>query len=321
MHRTFKVICAAAVLLTSNCCFLLTSCGSAESSADSEETLNPDKCGTFVGTVYKELNGDILPGVRVTAENVKNEKTYSVRTGPGGKYELLVPPGKYTLSFFLDGYYGFATHEYKIKKGESVETDKPVKLSAVIRSEDSADDASSASESSAVSDDTPAQPAVFDNCDEAYSAFLDGILARSEYRGVDGKPINQIATVIDYIRFDMDHDGVDELIINTGSTDADRSICFYTFRYNTVQLIGYNFSGAHVFNYVCDNSTQQLVTEWEDNGRGGAAWYHYDGSSVRITKENGPKAYEPGDGSVLAENCSPLDFKSGYRRDSDWIFN
>ena len=311
-----RILCCSLLLLTAGYSCVLTSCGKTASSAETQENLNPKKCGTFVGKVYKELNGDIIPGVRVTADNVKTKESYSVRTDSGGEYELMVPAGKYTLNFFLDGYYGFTTHPYKVKKGAFVETDDQVFLKAVVSSSDSSQDAS---EPPANTLDVLDTPTTYESCDEAYSAFIDGILARSEYRGIDGKPVSGFAEIIDYLRFDMNHDGVDELIITTGSKQVDRAICFYTFRDSMIKLIGYNFSGYHVSNYLCDNETQQLVTEWMYEGRGGATWYHYDGDTVRITKEIGPKSYQDGAVPSIAENCTKLDFKTGYRSDSEWI--
>ena len=317
MHRSMKILCCSLLLLTAGCSCVLTSCGNAASSSESQEKLDPDKCGTFVGKVYKEVNGDFLSGVRVTAEHIKSKETYSVKTDSAGEYELMVPAGKYTLNFSLEGYSDVTTHMYKVKKGATVETDEEIRLASDGNSSGSPQNAS---ETPVNTLDVLDTPTAYGSCDEAYSAFIDGILARSEYRGIDGKPVSGFAEMIDYVRFDMNHDGVDELIITTGSKQVDRAICFYTFRDNMIRLIGYNFSGYYVSNYLCDNETQQLVTEWNDEGRGGAAWYHYDGETVRITKETGPISYESGETPSFAENCTKLDFKTGYRSDSGWIF-
>lgn len=334
MHNRYIYIYSAFLLLTSSACLPLVSCGAEESSADAadaviEEMLNPKKCGTFVGTVYKKSNGDIIPGVRVTAENVKTEQSYTTTTNLHGSYELMVPEGTYTLRFVAEGFYGLCTDEYKVKKGATVETDHPIQLNAVGENpsgEDTfgpdIDDTPSEmrSEHAESPSDASEQDDSYVDSSSPYKAFIDGIIACSEYRGFDGKTADNYAQIMDYVLFDMDHDGTDELIINTGSCEADRSICFYTYRNGTVQLIGYNFSGFHVCGYLCDNDSNQFVTQWAHQGVGGATWYHFDGDTVRITKENGPVGYENDAAAVLAENCTPIEARCGYRRDNGWTF-
>ncbi|MBR5362194.1 MAG: carboxypeptidase regulatory-like domain-containing protein [Oscillospiraceae bacterium] len=335
MHNRYIYIYSAVLLLTSAACLPLVSCGTENTSADAadsdiiEEIPDLKKCGTFVGTVYKKSNGDIIAGVTVTAENVKTQQSYSTVTNLHGSYELTVPEGTYTLQFVADGFYGLCTDEYKVKKGATVETDHPIRLNAVGENPNGEtpvgpdiDDTPSDmhSEASESPSDAPEQPDSYVDSNSPYKSFIDGIIACSEYRGFDGKTALDYAQVMDYMLLDMDHDGTDELIVNTGSCEADRSICFYTYRNGTVQLIGYNFSGFHVCGYLRDNDTDQLVTQWAHQGVGGTTWYYYDGDTVRITKETGPVSYEDDASAVLAENCTPIEAKCGYRRDSGWIF-
>lgn len=350
MHdQHFKFRCAA-LLLTPFAALILPSCYSerpsdtpknstAESvttteavttSAETTEPTDPDKCGSFVGTVYKELNGDIISGAEVTARNVETDETYSAISNLNGLYELTVPKGTYTLHFNAEGYCEFTSDEYKIKKGASVTIDPPAKLVRIGKHPDSdpssvgpvyVTTADSAAEQSDKPSDTPEQPAVYDDQGDAYSAYINDILARSEYRGFDGKTSDGYATSIDYARFDMNRDGIDELIVNTGSCEADRVISFYTLRDNTVQLIGYNFSGFHVYSYGEDSDSGQFVTEWSHQGYGGATWYFYDGESVQITREEGPSSCPETESPHFIENWSPVDSKCGYKQDSKWFFS
>lgn len=327
-NRSTALQCAL-LLLTSSAGIMLSSCGTETVSADSE-ALDPAKCGTFIGVVQKQLNGDIISGVEVTAENIKTEQTYSTRTNLNGKYELMVPAGTYTLRYIANGYYGLSTDEYKLKKGEYLESDEPIQLIKIGDNPNSNDNVGPVIEesSSAIVSEPPAESnvtldpsIVYDDCGDAYSAYINNIFTNLEYRGFDGNTTAGYANMIDYVRYDMNRDGVDELIVNSGSSEADRVISFYTIRDNTVQLIGYNFSGFHVMNYVSDQDSGQFATEWAHQGYGGATWYLYNGDSIQITKESGPTAYSDTETPHFIENCTPLNVKSGRLKDSEWVFD
>ena len=90
-----------------------------------------------------------------------------------------------------------------------------------------------------------------------------------------------------HLEFDMNNDGVPELIIDHGTSEANRKITFYTFKNNKAECIGDNFSGMHC-SYYRDNSTDQLCTASVFGGSDAiyVTWYQYDGSSVSVSKQS-----------------------------------
>lgn len=324
LNRSYALSCAI-FLLISGAGMMLTSCGTDPTTADSE-ALDPEDCGTFNGVVHRQLNGDIVSGVEVTAENVKTEQSYSTITNLNGQYELMVPAGTYTLRYTATGYYGLSTDEYKIKKGEALEPEEPIQLVKVgeeFESEDTPGPEIEESSSEAPSEPTvmPDASDVYDDRGDLYSAYINNIFANAEYRGFDGNTVNGQATMIDYVRYDMNRDGVEELIVNSGSCEADRVISFYTIRDNAVQVISYQFSGFQVINYVSDQDTGQFATEWAQQGHGGATWYLYNGESIQITKESGPTAYSDTETPSFVEHAAPLEAKSARLQGNKWVFD
>lgn len=336
MRNRYLVLKYAILMLTPLTGFTLSSCRSdrpdtetdIESSIciETSEALDPKKCGTFVGIIYKQHNGDIISGAEITAQNVKTEEVYSARTKLNGQFELMVPKGTYTLQITADGFCKYTSEPYKVKSGENVQIEPPIQLitaghgSSFIGPEYDESAVNINAEASSGAAEAPEQAIRYVDSDDAYGAFLNDILARSEYRGFDGKAADGYSTMIDYVRYDMNRDGVDELIVNTGSCEADRVISFYTIRNNTVELIGSGFSGFHVYSYITDPSSGQFVTEWAHQGYGGATWFLFDGNTLQTTREIGPTAYQDTASLHFVEKCTELEMKSGYKQDSKWIF-
>lgn len=91
---------------------------------------------------------------------------------------------------------------------------------------------------------------------------------------------NDSINTIDYTLYDMNADGIPELVLKTGSCEADYKLSFYTYKENIgVLTIGDNFSGFHTTFYV-DKASNSLCTQWGQMGVGGIAWYSFDGNSV-----------------------------------------
>lgn len=87
-------------------------------------------------------------------------------------------------------------------------------------------------------------------------------------------------STIDYTLYDMNQDGIPELITKTGTCEADFKLSFYTYD-DEIGLIpiGTDFQGFHIGFYI-DRSTGQFCTKWGQMGVGGIAWYSFDGNSV-----------------------------------------
>jgi hypothetical protein len=87
-------------------------------------------------------------------------------------------------------------------------------------------------------------------------------------------------TDIEYTLYDMNQDDIPELIIRTGTCEADFKLSFYTYE-DKIGLIpiGNNFSGFHIGFYV-DKSTNKFCTIWSYMDEGGIVWYSFDGSYV-----------------------------------------
>ena len=304
------LICAAAILLCLPTAASLTSCGKESDSRQEAAALDPEICGTITGTVQRRKTGERISFAHITAEEVNTEQKYESRADEKGDFSIMVPEGTYSLVISKDGYYGLSTDEYTVTKGADCTVTEQLALIAVGESLKETEEESTA----------PIEPAPVADYHAAYEAYLAELQARQEYRGLDGSAVTGYANMLDYVYYDMDRDGTDEMIVNTGSCEADRSICFYTFKNNAVMLIGSNFSGFHVYGYYRDEETRMLVTQWAHMGNGGATWYQYNGETVSVVNEVGPIAYEEGDNIQFAENLTPLDYHVGVLLDSGWSF-
>lgn len=95
---------------------------------------------------------------------------------------------------------------------------------------------------------------------------------------------NDSINTIEYTLYDMNVDGIPELVIKTGSCEADSKLSFYTYKENIgVIPIDNNFSGFHTAFYV-DKESNSFCTHWGHMGVGGIAWYSFDGNSISETK-------------------------------------
>lgn len=84
--------------------------------------------------------------------------------------------------------------------------------------------------------------------------------------------------------FDMNKDGIPELIIKDGTSEADYAYEFITYDYNTGELIYIDADwGGHSALFM-DTSTGQLCRHYGQMGTGEIIWYDYDGTELTIAK-------------------------------------
>lgn len=84
--------------------------------------------------------------------------------------------------------------------------------------------------------------------------------------------------VAEFSLYDMNNDGIPELIEKTGTCEADYIYNFITYRNGTIVNIGSDNAG-HSALYK-DNKTGQLCKRYGQNGIGGTVWYTSDGYNV-----------------------------------------
>ena len=99
---------------------------------------------------------------------------------------------------------------------------------------------------------------------------------------------------IEYALFDMNHDSIPELIVRSGTCEADYQLSFYTATNDGLKTLGTGFNGSHCAFYK-DSDKDQLVTQWGHMGVGGIVWYGYNGNGVTIDKEDDDIDYRNAD--------------------------
>lgn len=87
----------------------------------------------------------------------------------------------------------------------------------------------------------------------------------------------------EFALYDMNNDGIPELIEKTGTCEADYIYNFITYRNGTIVNIGSD-GGGHSALYR-DNETGQLCKRYGQNGIGNIVWYTSDGYTIE-TKES-----------------------------------
>lgn len=91
-------------------------------------------------------------------------------------------------------------------------------------------------------------------------------------------------STVDYTLYDMNGDSIPELIVKTGTCEADYKITFYTYREGTgLVCVGDGFSGFHSV-YCVDKSSNSFCTEMGQMGVGAITWFAFDGENVTETK-------------------------------------
>lgn len=91
-----------------------------------------------------------------------------------------------------------------------------------------------------------------------------------------------------YTLFDMDSDGTPELLIRSGTCEADYLISIYTFKNNTCSRVGDNLPGSHTgfaFDYIanqivfCNAHMGSIILSWYDIDESGNLRFLIDTSS------------------------------------------
>lgn len=84
--------------------------------------------------------------------------------------------------------------------------------------------------------------------------------------------------------FDMNKDGIPELIIKDGTSEADYAYEFMTYDYNTglLEYIDADWGGHSAL--FMDTATGQLCRHYGQMGSGEIVWYSYDGTELTIAK-------------------------------------
>lgn len=84
--------------------------------------------------------------------------------------------------------------------------------------------------------------------------------------------------------FDMNKDGIPELIIKDGTSEADYAYEFMTYDYNTglLEYIDADWGGHSAL--FMDTATGQLCRHYGQMGTGEIVWYDYDGTELTIAK-------------------------------------
>lgn len=84
--------------------------------------------------------------------------------------------------------------------------------------------------------------------------------------------------------FDMNKDGIPELIIKDGTSEADYAYEFMTYDYNTglLEYIDADWGGHSAL--FMDTATGQLCRHYGQMGSGEIVWYNYDGTELTIAK-------------------------------------
>jgi len=98
-------------------------------------------------------------------------------------------------------------------------------------------------------------------------------------------------STVEYTLYDMDYDGIPELIIKYGTCEADYRISVFTYNESGLREIADNISGSHTsfgYDYVAD----QLVILQGQMGYGDMSWYDIDESgNIRFLISTGGFEY------------------------------
>jgi hypothetical protein len=102
---------------------------------------------------------------------------------------------------------------------------------------------------------------------------------KSSYKAVISEFHGSFSELL-YTLYDMDQDGVPELIVNAGSCEGDKRIYIYTYKNGEQQLLKGDSSGWHIYNFYKDTSNQQLVAYSASSGYGTISRYTDCGESI-----------------------------------------
>lgn len=122
---------------------------------------------------------------------------------------------------------------------------------------------------------------------------------------------------VEFSLYDMNNDGIPELIEKTGTCEADYIYNFITYRNGTIVNIGSDNAG-HSALYK-DNETGQLCKRYGQNGIGYVVWYTSDGYTIDMTESNKIKFTDIDVENAFATlgSFSKIDSSRNYKSNKD----
>lgn len=130
-----------------------------------------------------------------------------------------------------------------------------------------------------------------------------------------------ITNQFDYALYDMNQDSVPELIVKSGTCEADYKLSFYTYKNSEAIYVSDNFNGGHS-NFYIDQSSNQFCKQYAQMGGGKIEWYSFDGNTVTISNSVNNIQYatvEDIDAAFAAYgNFSRLETAHCYYRTDGW---
>lgn len=90
--------------------------------------------------------------------------------------------------------------------------------------------------------------------------------------------------MLDYLIYDMNHDGIPELVLNCGGSESDSEIRVFTFDGTQAKEIGQG-SGSHRHHFA-ENDKGQLVAYGTHEWRCLLDTYAYDGSNITVSEKD-----------------------------------
>lgn len=131
---------------------------------------------------------------------------------------------------------------------------------------------------------------------------------------------------VTYTLYDMDYDGIPELLVHYGTCEADFRIAIYTYRNNGLKLVSDGLHGGHTsFGY--DYVANQIVLCEGHMGFGNMYWYDLDDSGnlrflidtdyFEFAGEDTPDY----DDYMKQYNVAWLDGSTFFGTDTTWVFS
>ena len=128
---------------------------------------------------------------------------------------------------------------------------------------------------------------------------------------------------INYTLFDMDSDGTPELLINSGTCEADSLISIYTYKNNKYSQIGNNIGGSHT-GFAFDYIANQIVLCNAYMGNITLSWYDIDGNgNLRFLIDTSSSGNDYNSYAVFMTSYNVLKYPFvSYSNSSDitWVF-
>lgn len=128
---------------------------------------------------------------------------------------------------------------------------------------------------------------------------------------------------IDYTLFDMDSDGIPELLMRSGTCEADSLISIYTYKNNKYSQIGNNIGGSHT-HFAFDYIANQIVLCNSHMGNITLSWYDIDGNgNLRFLIDTSSSGNDYNTYAVFMKSYNVLNYPFvSYSNSSDitWVY-